>query len=399
MGDIIHSIAPDIPVHAKSMAHSWGGWEHFGLGVNHEDFANLGRVTGNDCFAPPTREDEYLHAQHWILQAMHYDFQRCAAPENPIFNTENHLIPDDDPVFTPGGHIYTGLWQGAVYGMGGSTIWVWERGEGKDTKDNILTRPNCVEAAGRASLDLMRLGPHVAKLAKLKPEVGLFHAWHSFARTNDTAEASVAAYEGLANLGVRIKIVTEKTIAQGALEGLAAVVVAKTSRVHPETARAFERYVDGGGTVFAVEPCFTLDEYGREVPELSQWLEKGARSGRVVRLNTSVTARAMRDLVGERLKQMQRGTPLALTDAHGDALWSVLWLVLDDGDRYIVNVVNERRFAQTIQLPIQRHATVTDLISGETFRRKIELEPLRPLLLSVDKKDIHRFKKAKEPLY
>ncbi|MEW6234862.1 MAG: beta-galactosidase [Candidatus Omnitrophota bacterium] len=388
MAGIIHEHAPDIPVHAKSMAHAWGGAEHFELGVNHEDFAHLGRITGNDCVTAPTREKEYPYAQHWMLQAMHYDFQRSAAPENPIFNSENHLIPDDNAVFTPGEHIYTALWQGALYGMGASTIWVWERGESKTTFDNILTRPQCVEAAGRASLDLMRLAPLIARFANAKPPIGLFYSWISHTQTDDSRNASAAAYEGLANLGLRIKIVTEKTIQEGALNELPIVVLPKTARVHADSAKVFAEYIQRGGVVIALEPCFTQDEYGRPNPQLAQWLEKGERLGRAVRLNTPVTAQAIRDLAGERLKQMGRSSPVAITDPYGSSLWGVLWLTLDDGGYYLVNIVNMRREDQSIRLPLSANALATDLISGESYPREFVLPPLYPMLLKIAKKDM-----------
>ncbi len=386
MTDIIHEYAPQIPVHAKSMSHAWQGTEHFQLGVNHEDFARLGRITGNDSISTPTRNDEFPYAQHWLLQAMHYDFQRNAAPDNPIFNSENHLIPDDQAIYTPGEHIYTALWQGAIYGMGASTIWVWQRGESKTTFDNILTRPNCVEAAGRVSLDLMRLAPLAARFPNIEPQVGLFHAWHSNVRTNETRDASMIAYEGLANLGVRIKIVTEKSIREGALKNLPIVVAAKTAWIHPETTVAFAEYVKNGGTVFTIEPSFTRNEYGVPKPELSNWLEAGKRLGRVVRLDTPITGRAVRDLVGERLKQLKRESPVLLTDPYREALWGVLWMALDDGDRYLVNVVNMRKETQTVRLPVGSHTIVNDLISGERFPRELELAPLHPMLLDIPKK-------------
>ena len=388
MADIIHQLAPQIPVHAKSMADAWGGAEHFQLGVNHEDFAHLGQITGNDCVNSPVREKENHYAQDWLRQAMHYDFQHSVAPDQPIFNTENHLIPDDVATFTPGGHIYTALWQGAVYGMGASATWVWDRGEGTTLYDNILTRPNCVEAAGRAGLDLMRLGPVVSRFASIKPEAGLLYAWHSQVRNNEHRDASITAYEGLANLGVRIKIVTENTIRTGALDGLPLLVMAKTSRVHPETAKCIAAYIQNGGTVLTLEPCLTLNEYGQSRPDWVNILAEGEKSGRVIRLNTPVTARVVADLVGERFKQMGRGTPVKLTDPYRDALWGVLWLVLEDDGRYVVNVVNMNKDAKHVRLPLSAQATAKDLISGKIMSREFILPPLCPMLLEIGKKDL-----------
>ncbi len=394
MADIVHEEAPRVPVHAKSMSHAWRGSEEFAGGVNHEDFAHLGRITGNDCVVNPVRIKEEAYAQDWIRQAMHYDFQRSVAPTQPIFNTENHIIPDDVAVFTPSGHMYTALWMGSIYGQGASAIWVWQRGESKTTYDNILTRPNCVEATGKASLDLMRLAPYVTQFANIKPEVGLIHAWNSNARDNIHRDASIQAYEGLANLGVRVKILTEKTIAEGALDGLGAVVAAKAALIHRETVKVLTDYAAKGGLLFIIEPSFTHDELGRSAPEMSQWLMDGIEHERIIRLKTPVTPRVMRDLVGERLKQEGRGAPFQITDSYGDPLWGVLWQVLENDDRYIVNIVNENKDRACVSIPLKSGTQVQDLISGKSLRPVFELDSLQPMLLSIQKSDLKKAARA-----
>ena len=198
----------------------------------------------------------------------------------------------------------------------------------------------------------------------------------------------MTAYEGLSNLGIRIKILTEKAIARHEADGLAAVVAAKAGIIHPETVQTLSEYVKQGGLLFTIEPCFTHDNHGLKRPQLSESLDSIAHSGRLLRFYTPLTARAIRDIVGERLKEIERGTPLNLTNAYGDSLWGVLWLVADETDSFIVNIVNTRRESQSIRLPLRKGAKAKDLISGQELKSPIKLSPLQPLLFEIAKTDI-----------
>jgi hypothetical protein len=119
LADAVHSVAPRLPVHAKAMTWTFLRESDVGLGVDAELFARMGDIHGNDsvCF--------YSHgmgefAQGWELCAMAYDLQRSTG-DMPIFNTENHIIPDRETREVPPEHVRSALWQEAIHGQGATT--------------------------------------------------------------------------------------------------------------------------------------------------------------------------------------------------------------------------------------------------------------------------------------
>ncbi len=124
MADIIHSIDPGIPVHAKCMP-VLAERRNVAWGVDLEQFAALGQINGNDCNAMYNfGSGEW--AYDWQVEEALYDLQR-SFKFAPVFNSENHLIYDRERRAIPPAHTYAVLWQGAIHGQCATTIWVWER--------------------------------------------------------------------------------------------------------------------------------------------------------------------------------------------------------------------------------------------------------------------------------
>jgi len=215
LADLIHEMAPHLPVHAKIMMgahfgrHSHGPWS-----VDPELFGQLSDINGNDCVKWYARRGDW--ACHWQTENMAYDFQRSMA-DKPVFNSENHLIPDRDTDYVPPDYIRNVYWQGAVHGQSATTTWVWERtySPTSDFAGSIMHRPACVEAMGQTGLDLMRLAPEVTALQRLEPPVALL--WSLASVVYDQGHLSVLrqAYEALNFCGVKLGFVTERQLASG----------------------------------------------------------------------------------------------------------------------------------------------------------------------------------------
>lgn len=63
------------------------------------------------------------------VQMLFYDYQ-TSIKEAPIYNSEDHIIPDGEAMIFNDAelqHCLANLWQGAVHGKCGSVIWLWER--------------------------------------------------------------------------------------------------------------------------------------------------------------------------------------------------------------------------------------------------------------------------------
>ncbi|MDW8026746.1 MAG: hypothetical protein RMK18_12945, partial [Armatimonadota bacterium] len=85
-------LTTNIPIHAKAMTWTMLNDGDVRYGVDAELFASFSDINGNDSV------NFYSHgvgefAQGWLLNAMAFDLQR-SVKDAPIFNSENHIIPD-----------------------------------------------------------------------------------------------------------------------------------------------------------------------------------------------------------------------------------------------------------------------------------------------------------------
>ena len=391
MRDIIREHDPDTPIHAKVMGTLFDGQRWFQWGVDHEDFSRIDRISGNDNYSYYEPDEEY--AQIWWRQAMYYDFQRSVAPENPIFNSENHPIEDGDPTWVSGDHMRAMLWQGAIHGQGATTTWVWERNEGGCLADNILTRPNCVEAFGRASLDLQRLAPEVVALQKshVGAEVAILFSDASTPYHEEYLDAMRASYEALTFLDTQIRFVTEKQIADGSARMPRLLIAPQAGYVRDEAVDAVESFVRDGGTLVATGDAFAHDEYGtdRDVAFLpsSRRAENGSWThgeGRVEYLAETPDPKALAEVIDPLLDTAGVSRPVRVLDHMRRRLWGVRTIAAQFNGRRLVYAVNLASRPHVVQIAsAEPFETATDLITGLERGSLFELDPLEFVLLEL----------------
>lgn len=215
MADVVHEIAPEIPVHAKIMifAGVHGGATYFS--VDPEDFGALSDYNGNDCIDYPTPEDVRGWAHNWWQMESGYDFQRSVA-DKPIFNTENHIIEDRRKSYVPGDHVYIVLWQNAVHGQAATTLWAWERAydAGKsDFNGLFLERPECLAAWGRCALDLNRLADELSPIRNQASTILLHWSLASQALSGVRGGNFLRVYRAASFLGQPLGVATERMLA------------------------------------------------------------------------------------------------------------------------------------------------------------------------------------------
>ncbi len=145
LADVIHDMAPAIPVHAKIMMAAHFNKNPAGIwSVSPELFAQLSQINGNDaCNFPTPRPPQWYNG--WQRYEMGYDFQRSMR-DLPVFNSENHIISDRDFSSRWPIHSYSALIQGALHGQSATTFWVWER-----SNDPVSTLPAASSTAPTTS--------------------------------------------------------------------------------------------------------------------------------------------------------------------------------------------------------------------------------------------------------
>ena len=277
MADMVHGVAPNLPVHAK--ATTWhmyradlvaNGDEPTRLDaatdINGNDSVNLWSFNerGGDLIERGTTD----FAQGWRENALAYELQR-STHEAPVFNSENHLIFDRETRYVDPAHVRSALWMGAIHGQSATTLWVWQREKsnpGGDFAGDIMERASCAEAVGIVNLDLNRAAEEITVIQKsparamilVSPTAAL---WDGKKYEN----ALVRTFTGLSFTGVKVGFVTERQLEQGFVPKSPVLFLPATQHVSRAAAEALlQKYK---GTLIPVdERSMLTDEYDAPLP-------------------------------------------------------------------------------------------------------------------------------------
>jgi len=394
MIDTIHALDPDTPVHAKVQAMLFGTHRVFSSGIDHEQWASQGDISGNDNYSY-YRKNSGSYSANWLRQSMYYNFQRSVAPDHPIFNSENHPIEDNGAYWVAGRHLRTMYWEGAILGQGATTTWVWQRDPGESLGHCILTRANCTEALGKVALDLLRLGNEVVTLQQIEPEIALLLTPASIPFSEDYLDEMKTAYDALYFLGAPIGFVTDRQARNGGLSAFKAVFVPAAKRVEDDVVSHLAQYAEQGGTVVVTGDSFAMDEYGqtRDVPpslrgDASLSTLGAARpvgKGRVMWRPAPWSAQGYRTLGEDLMTDLNVARPIRVTDEKGRLVEGVSYRSTRYKNGYLLNMTSYRSHEKPVRIvapePI---AQITNLFDGTRARDFFELEALDPQLLYIE---------------
>lgn len=381
MADVVHSMAPGLPVHAKIMmgAHFQKTLHGF-WSVDPERFAAVGAYNGNDAYNMFDKEGSRWN-NGWRHCQAGYDFQRSMA-DKPVFNSENHVIADRDLGAIPPEHIDETLWQNAIHGQSSTTLWLWERNHDDvgDAAGSILHRPDCVEAVGRCALDLNRLAREVAALQNLPPAVCLLWSESSMVLGNDHEHLLMQAYEAANFLGLPLGFATEAKLAEAA-RGAALPRPLDTARVlilpqvtHlPDAARAGLAKLQAAGVrvvAYGARPERGDDGQARPCEGLEA-------------LPAAPDSETLFARLTERSAAWGLPRAVQLLDDAGKPVFGVEVRSVSDAAGTVVAVCNHLREARTGTLSGLRGRPHVELRSGKTFDAAFTAEPMKPLLIRV----------------
>ncbi|MDF2921352.1 MAG: hypothetical protein K0R57_266 [Paenibacillaceae bacterium] len=378
MADIIHELAPGLPVQAKVMANleSSLNW-----GVDYEQFSELSDMNGNDAYNLIEEGPE-----GFIKELSFYDLQR-SFKQAPIFNSEHHFIKDGDDRYVPeqAKRVRAVLWQGAVHGKSASTNWVWERtyDATSDFEGSLLHRPDVVVDIGRTNHDLNRLAEEVASLQNAAPRTAILYSLASGVYNTNYDETLRRAYQALAYSGQRVGFVTEKQAAAGKLADYELLVVPAAAHVNAATLAAVDAFSTAGGQVMLIgDEALTRDEHNQPLDAVI----RGQLGGRSVILQASAGSGDIRTALLPLLEQMN-AVPVALTDlSTGQLVWDAGWQIAEHNGRLLLNVANYTGETRQIQVSRagQPAGSVNELIAGTVADAShLELAPYGIYLLDL----------------
>lgn len=373
MADIIHQIAPELPVHAKIMVWMPFNRRRVMYGVDAELFGELSQINGNDCIKwYEGAEGESEWANSWQLENMAYDLQRSVA-DKPIFNSENHLIKDRDFGFIPKTHIRNVLWQGAIHGQSATTIWVWERTFDKksDFAGSIMHRPLCAAEVGYTNLDLLRLSQEVTAIQNVRPQIGLLYSTASIVYSESHLLTLAKTYEALNFSGVKVGFITERKSELKELQKYRVILLPKVTHTTAEMRQALEVYVKNGGRLVMIgEGCLSRNEYDEP--------QQRTVSDRIQHLNEDLSSKELWKEFESQMGSWNIERLVRVVNLEGAPVWGVEYLTAQLGQRRVVNIVNYTRLSQRIMLEESGISRIKlkDLLGEKYMDNVLELSPL-----------------------
>lgn len=400
MKEIIRAADPHRPVHIKFMMDVFAPDEGR-YGIDREALGKLCEISGCDASTSYPDHSGRFAAEFWRV-TMFYDLLRSFEPGKPIFNSEYHIIRDNDlRVDYPANYIRTSLWEATLHGQGAYAFWVWGKKESHpDLVGNILHRPAANESAGRTSLDLQRLVPHFVTLSQAKSPVALL-----FSRTSKLlsgahyADELQKAYLGLLFQGLPVRFITERQILEGNLHDIDLLIVPGADYVREDVFHKIAHFVYDGGAMLSTADAFRYNEHGKARRQVA--FIDGLRMNR---LNTPLLTG---NLNLQAIEQLQLATPLSeknyhallnllidaagierpvqVVDSCGKSIWGVeARSVIQDNEAFI-SVVNWLKQPQEVNLLINRSIqSITNLVTNQPHQSPtIQLTPLEPILLRV----------------
>jgi hypothetical protein len=371
---LVRKDLPNVPTHAKIMVFFTLDRDKLHFGVDPELFCNATDLAGCDAYAFPEGDKAYGWHGHEFFYDLLYSFRHQS-----VFNSENHIIPDGSGAWhIPPAMTNAQFWQGGLHHQGVTTTWVWDEPSDPSFVGSIYFRPANIYAAGRAMLDLNRLGKEVAAISQFPPRVALLYSPTSIFWEDAYKGTIFSLYRQLTFLGEPVTFVSEKQLASGGAPKVQWIVLPQATHVADSTIKGLRAFIDAGGHVLQVgENNLAYDQYHRP-RELGEPFIRAAKL--VPQKDESATGRMLHDLLA------QGGLKLAdLIDAEtGQPTWGVEFRVVPSGERTLMPLINMGPGPCQVKLPVSQGSTAIDLLSGESVDVKaVRLTPMTPRLLEI----------------
>ncbi len=379
MKEIIHEMAPHIPVHVK-----FSDYTHFSYndGVEPGAFLILSQAAGFDSVKYHTGHDpEVPYESDWLYQNMFHDFLRSLSGK-PLFNSENHVLPDEPGPPAPLSHVRNCLWQAAVHGLRASTMWLWERdvfhpetGEAAPDFNTIMHRPLAVVEHGRTALDMLRLGEEIHALGQSRARVAILYPASTLSMNPRYGDDGVFLYEALNFTGEKIDFISDGQLIEGKGHNYEMIFAAGVTHLPADAFAPLKAYAQGGGRLVLIgESSLGYDHLNRPVDILFPSATRLA----------SMFSEELRPHLVSLLEGLPGGRPVrVLATGEGKEPWGVEWLHTEYEGSLLINMTSYLKEPVTIELPGIPEDGRLDLITMEEKGKAIVIKPLETLLIRV----------------
>jgi len=342
-----------------------------GWGVDPELTSRATEIAGCDAYAFPTAASTY----DWFGQEFYYDLLH-SFKNQPVFNSENHVIPDGSPPsHIPMALTRAAIWQGALHHQGATTIWVWEEAVDASLSGSIYFRPANIYGAARAMLDLNQFAVQVASIDRGPAPVALLYSPASVFWEDKYKATLSSIYTMLTFSGLRPTFVSERQLAENPQPNFQCIIVPGASHVTDTTFEALSQFK--GKLLLVGDDAMKWDEYHRA-------RDRAALAPSVVQFKPDPKPGIA--AAGLRKELAAAGVTLHdLMDAsNSKPSWGVEYRVVADGPSTLIPMINLNAHAHTVRFTNPAWHRATDLLTGaEIDLASIHLEPSAPRLLRI----------------
>jgi hypothetical protein len=309
---------------------------------------------------------------------MGHDLQKSLNPA-PIFNSENHIILDQDTRAVPPAHVRAALWQAAVHGQAATTIWIWEHSfdSKSDQWASILERPDAVEAVGLTNIDLNRAAAELRVLQDASSNVMILSSVSALVWDRQVTAITEALYTALSFSGLKVGFVTERQLENGFHPSASVLFIPGNDHLSQAALLALSGY-QGRVVYVGSKHLLSRDDHDRTVTvnvPAEVIGEAGADSWRTL----------WSELLGK-LSQWGAAPPLEITDARGGPVWGIEWRgVRGASNAWLVNLCNYRYDSVTLQVLREGHVPRgVDVLTGSRLQSPLTLGSLETKLIRLD---------------
>jgi hypothetical protein len=350
-------------------------------GIDATLFSRFSNINGcdSDCLYDNGTNDSGI-AFGWTVCSLCYDLLRSVF-DAPIFNSEDHLIPDRETRHIPANRIRTALWQQAVHGQSAAVIWVWQPtfDRNSDFDGNIMYRPACSEAVGIVNCDLNRMASEFTALQQAKPDVLILQSFTASVWDQDRYNHCLRRlYTALSFTGLKIGFVTERQLESGLVPHGPVVIVPDIAHLSDAAVASLRKFTGhlllvGGSDVLA------FDEYGHDRKERLHGEQLSLARG------TTDTAKGLCAVLQAKLSDWNIRPAVDLRGEDHQPAWGIEWRSAKTDAGVVVNLCNYLNVPMSVSLNHAGHsASGRDLLTGQPLTDTLKLQPLEVRLILVN---------------
>jgi hypothetical protein len=387
LADAVHKVAPSLPVHTKPIIDRVvvnTTWPSIGAksGLDATLFSRFSNINGCDALMFYNwGQSEF--ANNWRVSLMGYDLLRSVL-DAPVFNSENHPIPDRENRVVPASHMRCVLWQQAIHGQSATVFWVWQPSFGHGPKDeldgNTMYRPACTEAVGVVNCDLNRAAYEVTALQQAKPDVLLLQSVTASAWEPERYDQSLLQlYTALSFTGLKIGFVTERQLESGLVPSGPVVIIPNIAHLSNAAVASLGKYT-GHFLMVGGDDVLAFDEYGHDRKERLHGERIEVAPG------TTDTPKGLRTVLQAKLSDWNIRPAVDVRGEDHQPAWGVEWRSVKTDAGVVVNLCNYLNVPMRVSLNHTGHsASGRDLLTGQPVTDAIEMQPLEVRLLLVNR--------------